>query len=167
MAQQAVEFASPQEALAVVRSAMSFLYATDATQLAADVQADALRELEQIDAVKTAVRASILGAFTSAQGHVRDADYSPRTWLMHKTRVSAGAAAGHVGWARRVAAHPEVGRALAAGELSESYGRTIAKWTGRLPEDCRPAADAILLAAARSGMDLRDLAELAAEIYAR
>ena len=167
MAGAAPTFSSAQEALAVVRSAMSFLYAVDATLMAADTQADALREREQIDAIKTAARASILGAFTSAQGHLSDADYSPRAWLMHKTRVSAGAAAGHVGWARRVAAHPEVGRALAAGELSESYGRTIARWTDKLPLDCRLAADAILLGAARSGMDLRDLAELAAEIYAR
>ena len=57
--------------------------------------------------------------------------------------------------------------ALAAGKLSESYGRTICQWTDKLPEDCRPAADAILLAAAEAGMDLRDLAGLAAEIYER
>ena len=56
---------------------------------------------------------------------------------------------------------------LAAGELSESYARTICTWTDKLPEDCRPDADAILLAAAGAGMDLRDLAALAAEIYAR
>jgi hypothetical protein len=57
--------------------------------------------------------------------------------------------------------------ALAAGELSESYGRTICQWTDRLPEDCREAADAILLSAATAGMDLRDLAGLAAEMYER
>ena len=56
---------------------------------------------------------------------------------------------------------------LAAGELSESYARTVCTWTDKLPEDCRPDADAILLAAAGAGMDLRDLAALAAEIYAR
>ena len=48
------------------------------------------------------------------------------------------------------------------------------RWPGRsapgpagLPEDCRPAADAILLSAATAGMELRDLAGLAAEIYER
>ena len=51
--------------------------------------------------------------------------------------------------------------------MSESVARTICAWTDRLPEDCRPAADAILLTAARAGADLRGLAELAAEIYAR
>ena len=71
------------------------------------------------------------------------------------------------GWVRRAAAHPRVAEALAAGEMSESYARTICQWTDKLPEDCRDAADAILAAAARAGVDLRDLAELAAEIYAR
>jgi hypothetical protein len=45
--------------------------------------------------------------------------------------------------------------------------RTICKWTDKLPEDCRPAADAILILAAKTGADLRGLAELAAEIYSR
>ena len=56
---------------------------------------------------------------------------------------------------------------LAAGEMSESYARTICGWTDKLPEECRADADAILVAAAAAGMDLRDLAALAAEIYAR
>ena len=56
---------------------------------------------------------------------------------------------------------------LAAGEMSESYARTICGWTDKLPQDCRADADAILLAAAGAGMDLRDLTALAAEIYAR
>ena len=40
-------------------------------------------------------------------------------------------------------------------------------WTDRLPEDCRDNADAILVSAAQMGMDLPDLAALAAEIEAR
>jgi hypothetical protein len=57
--------------------------------------------------------------------------------------------------------------ALAAGEMSESYARTLCGWTGKLPEDCRDTADEILAAAAGQGMDLRDLATLAAEIQSR
>jgi Domain of unknown function (DUF222) len=57
--------------------------------------------------------------------------------------------------------------ALATGDLTESHGRTICRWTDKLPKDCRPAADAILLSAAGAGMDLRDLAGLAAEMYER
>src|SRR5208337_44974 len=37
----------------------------------------------------------------------------------------------------------------------------------KLPEDCRDAADTILVGAAKSGMDLRGLAELAGEMDAR
>jgi hypothetical protein len=73
----------------------------------------------------------------------------------------------HTAWAKRTTTHPRVVAALATGELSESYGRTICQWTDKLPGDCREAADAILLSAAQAGMDLRDLAGLAAEIYER
>ena len=166
MAQQVPVFASPAEALEIARSAMRFVY-DGADRMTADSQAETLRQLEQLCAVQTAARAAVLGGFAAGQGYLGDADYSARAWLMHRTRVSTGAAAGYVGWSRRVAAHPQVGAALAAELISESYARTIAKWTDKLPEDCRPAADAILLAAAKSGMDLRDLAELAAEIHAR
>jgi hypothetical protein len=82
--------------------------------------------------------------------------------------VPRGAASGHLGWVRRAAAHPQVAAALAEGHiLSESVARKICQWTDKLPEDCRLAADAILIVAAKSGADLRSLAELAAEIYAR
>ena len=51
--------------------------------------------------------------------------------------------------------------------MTESCARTLCGWTGKLPDDCRDTADAILAAAARQGMDLRDLATLAAEIQSR
>ena len=43
----------------------------------------------------------------------------------------------------------------------------ICCWTGRLPADCRQAADEILLGAAAAGMELPELAALAAEILDR
>ncbi len=51
--------------------------------------------------------------------------------------------------------------------MSESYARTICQWSDKSAGDCRPAADAILIAAAKAGAALADLAGLAAEIYAR
>ena len=42
----------------------------------------------------------------------------------------------------RTMTHPRVMAALATEDLSECYGRAICQWTGKLPEDCRPAADA-------------------------
>ena len=118
-------------------------------------------------AISTAARASILAAFTSGQGYAADADYSPRAWLINRTRITKGAAVAYTAWARRAAAHPQVAQALAGGEISESFARTICLWTDKLPEDCRQAADAILLTAAKAGADLRDLTGLAGEIYAR
>ena len=157
--------ASTAQALGMLESAMGYLSAADATAMAAQTQAQCLQALERVTAMGTAARASVLAAFTSGQGYSADADYSPRAWLIHKTRITKGAAVGHTAWARRTVAHPQVVAALAGGEMSESFGRTICQWTDRLPENCRPAADAILVTAARAGMDLRDLAALAAEIY--
>ena len=157
--------ASTAQALGMLESAMGYLSAADATAMAAQTQAQCLQALERVTAMGTAARASVLAAFTSGQGYSADADYSPRAWLIHKTRITKGAAVGHTAWARRTVAHPQIVAALAGGEMSESFGRTVCQWTDRLPENCRPAADAILVTAARAGMDLRDLAALAAEIY--
>ena len=151
----------------MLRASLAFLAAADATQLTAEEQARCLRELEQATSVLTAARAFMLGAFTAGQGYAADADYSPRAWLIHKTGVTRGAAAGYTAWVKRAQAHPQIASALAAGQVSESFGRTIGTWTGKLPQDCREAADEILLAAAAAGMGLRDLAGLFAEIYER
>jgi hypothetical protein len=51
--------------------------------------------------------------------------------------------------------------------VSESIARTVCEWTGKLPKDCRDAADAILITAARAGATLADLAGLAGQIYAK
>jgi len=160
--------ASAAQALEMVRAGLGFLAKADATAMAAEVQAQCLLALEQADAIGTAARASILGAFTAGRGYAADADYSPRAWLIHKTRVTRGAAAGHTAWARRAQAHPRVAAALAEGHVvSESFAREICRWTDKLPEACRDTADAILVGAARSGMDLPGLAGLAAEMIAR
>jgi hypothetical protein len=159
--------ASARDALDMVRAGLGYLAAADATQLPAETQAQVLRELEQDEAVLTAARAWSLAAFTAAQGHCGDGDYSPRAWLMHQTGITRGAAAAHTAWAGRAAGHRLVLAAMAAGQISESYARAICAWTDKLPEDSREAADEILLAAAAAGMGLRDLAELAGEMYQR
>ena len=130
--------ASADEALDMVRAGLSYLAAADPTGLAAQAQAECLQTLEQADAIATAARAGILAAFTAGQGYSADADYSPASWLIHRTGITKGAARGHLGWARRAAAHPQVVAALAEGTvLTESMARTICGWTGKLPESCR------------------------------
>jgi Domain of unknown function (DUF222) len=160
--------ASTAEAMDMVLTGLSYLAAADPTALAAQAQAECLQGLEQADAMSTAVRAWFLAAFTAGQGHAADADCSPISWLIHRTRITKGAARGHMGWSRRADTHPQVVMALAEGTvLTESMGRIICAWTGKLPADCRQAADEILIAAARAGARKEELAALAAEIYAR
>ena len=152
----------------MVLAGLRYLAAADPTALAAQAQAECLRSLEQADAITAAARARILAAFTAGHGYADDADYSPTSWLIHRTKVTKGAARGHLGWARRAAAHPQVVAALAEGTvLTESMARTICGWTDKLPANCQEAADEILVTAARAGARQDDLAGLAAEIYAR
>ena len=98
----------------------------DPTALAAAAQARCLEALEQGDAISIAARARILAAFTAGQGYSADADYSPTSWLVHRTGITKGAARGHVGWARRTLTHPAVIAALAEGTVvSESVAWLI------------------------------------------
>src|SRR5579859_7826049 len=160
-------FASPAEAAEAVRGALGYLAALDPAQLPTGELARLLQILEQAHALETAARARGLRAFTAAQGYHEDGDYGARSWLINRTGVTRGAATAHLSWARRAGAHARVIAALATEEISESVARTVCDWTGQLPEDCQDSADAILIAAARSGASLADLARLAAEIYAR
>jgi hypothetical protein len=102
--------------------------------MSAQAQAEALQMMERANAIVTAARASVLSAFTSGQGYSADADYSPRAWLIHKTRVTKVVAVAHTAWAKRMVTHPRVVAALAAEDLSESYGRTICQWTDNCPK---------------------------------
>ena len=117
------------------------------------------------NAISTAARASFLSAFTAGQGYAADADYSATAWLMHRTGITRGAAVGNITWAKRTGTHPKVVAALAAGELSESYGRVICGWTDRLPEKFREESDELLVKAAAAGLGLADLSALFAEMY--
>ena len=151
----------------MLRTVMGYLFAADHAAMAAEAQAECLLALEEMNAVGTATRAKVLSAFTATRGYSADGDYSPRSWLIHRARITKGAATAHLAWVRRASAHPQVISALADRDISESYARKICEWSDKLPPDCRDAADAILVAAAKAGADLTDLVQLAAEMYAR
>ena len=127
--------ASTGEALAMVRAGLGYLADCDAGSLGTAAQADALIGLEAAEAQHTAARARILAAFTAQQGYEADGYYGPGSWLRAITRVTKGAAAAAAGWARRLAAHPVIAAALAAGQLPASLARLICDWTDKLPED--------------------------------
>ena len=159
--------ANAREALEMVRAGLGYLAAADAARLPAATQAECLAELEQTGAVATAARASFLSSFTAGQGYADDGDYGAVSWLMHRTGITRGAAVGHAAWARRVTTHPRVVAALAAEQVTESVGRLICLWTGKLPEKFRDESDKLLVAAAAGGLGLAELASLAAEMYVR
>jgi Domain of unknown function (DUF222)/HNH endonuclease len=156
-----------EAALAMLDRALDELNAADLGALPAAVQAEALRGLERAEAKHTAARTSMLAAFTARSGYADDGQGSARQWLRWQTRVTRGAAAASMAWLKRLAAHPQVGQALAAGEISRSWAREFCDWNDRLPADRRDDADAILLAAARAGVDLPGLMGLAWEMYLR
>jgi hypothetical protein len=167
MCDQAGSPATVGQALAMLDRALDHLTATDAASLPATVQADTLRALERAESKHTAARARVLAAFAGQAAYQDDGQGSARTWLRWQTRISNGAAAGAVGWARRITAHPVIGERLAAGEMSQSWARQICAWTDKLPWAQRDDADQILAAAARGGVDLDELGGLAREMYER
>src|ERR1051326_140410 len=125
--------ASADEAMAMVHAGFAYLATADATAMSAEERARCLRAMEQADSVATAARTSVLGAFAAGQDYADDGDYSPCSWLIHRTKVTKGAAVGRTAWVRRGAGHPLVLAALAARGVSESYAREICWWTDKLP----------------------------------
>ena len=161
------ESATPAAALAMLESALDCLNGADMASLPAAAQAECLRVLERAGAKHTAARASVLAAFTAQSGFEEDGQRCARSWLKWQTQVTGGAAGGAVGWAKRLAAHPAVRRALAAGTVSASWAREICAWSDLLPATQREAADEILLTAAEGGAALADMAALAQEMRRR
>jgi hypothetical protein len=157
---------SADEALAMAMAGFGWLAGADMAGMPAAVRAGCLRELERVRSVQTAAHAAVLSAFDYDGCYTDDGQGTSRTWLRWQTQVTPGAAAGAVGWMRRLRAHPAVHDALRAGTISESWARQVCEWTDLLPESARPDADAILLAAATKGAELGDLAALVEQMRA-
>jgi hypothetical protein len=155
---------SVAEAVDMAMASLRWLATADLTEARSEVQADCLRGLERVRSVYTAAHATVLGAFDSGFGYEADGQRSARGWLRWQTQVTRGAAAGSLGWMRRLRAHPEIAEALARGSISESWAREICDLTDKLPEHARSKADRILLSAAGTGAELADLFALAEEI---
>ena len=129
------------------------------------MQADCLRALAVAESQQVAAHARALAAFSVPGGGLAgDGHRSPRMWLTWQTQATRRAAAAHVSWMRRLADHPVIAAALADGQVSVSWARQITEWTSRLPEDVRGDADLRLLDAARLGVDLPGLADIAEDL---
>jgi hypothetical protein len=162
--QRPAEPATVADAAAMAEAGLAFLATADSASLTTAEQADCLRALSRAESRHTAARARVLYAFTAQAGYEDDGHGSARTWLKWQTQASGGAVYAAVQSMQRLAAHPAIADALAAGEISASWARQIYEWTDLLPEDARPGADAILLAAAEGGVALKDLEGLAEEM---
>ena len=159
--------ADAAEALATVRAGLAFLATVDAAGLTPAERADLLRGLCQAESQHLAARSAVLAGFDRAGDYTGDAQASAKSWLRWQARVTRPAAGAAVAWMRRLAAHPRIGAALAAGQVSPSWARHLADWTDALPGDARDRADKILLDAAAGGADLPGLAGLAEELRRR
>ena len=124
---------STAQALAMVRAGLGYLTSCDAAGLETAAQAEVLIGLEQAEAQHTVAQAKFLFTFGAQQGHQADGQFGPAAWLRAFTKITRGASAGALAWARRVAAHPVIADALAAGQLSVSWAKALCEWTDQLP----------------------------------
>jgi Domain of unknown function (DUF222) len=160
--------ASASEALGMLESAMGFLAGLDAADMPAEALAECLRGLEHADAVGAAARGQFLAAFDVKDGHLCDGQRTTRTWLVHTTRVTRGQAAEHKAVQALAQGHAPLLAGLRHGDvITKSVALQLATWTSGIPGEFRAQAEEILIAAARAGAGLRELAAICAEIRYR
>ncbi len=157
--------ASASEALGMLESAMGFLADLDAADMSAEVVAECLQGMERADAVGAAARGRFLAAFDTAGGYLGDGQRATRTWLVHSTRVTRVQAAEHTAVQALAQSHRPLLAGLRHGDvLTKSMALQLAKWTAAIPDEYRSQAEEIVVAAARAGAGLRELAAICAEI---
>ena len=155
------------EAVGMLESAMGFLADADAAGMPAEALAECLRGLERVDAVGAVARGRFLAAFDAKDGHLGDGQRTTRTWLVHSTRVTKGQAAEHKAVQALAEGHGPLLAGLREQVVTTSVALQLAKWTGAIPDEYRAQAEEILIAAARVGAGLRELAAICAEIRYR
>jgi len=132
--------------------------------MAAEAVAECLRGMEPADAVQAAARGRLLAAFDTKDGSVDDGQRTSRAWLVHTTRVTRGQAAEHKAVQALAQAHRPLLAGLRDRAVTKSVALQLAKWTAGIPGEYRAQAEEILVAAARAGAGLRELAAICAEI---
>jgi len=160
--------ANAAEALGMLECAGGFLADMDVVGLPAEAVAECLRGLERADAVGAAARGRLLAEFDTQDGSVLDGQRTTRTWLVHATRVTRGQAAEHKGVQALAQGHGPLLAGLREGHvITKSVALQLAKWTAAIPDEYRAQAEQIVVAAARAGAGLRELAAICAEIRYR
>ena len=155
------------EALAMWRSSAGFLADLDAAQLPAEVLATCVREMEQADAVGAVAWARLLAALDAKDGYLADGQRTLRAWLVNVVRVTRGQAGQYKAMQSLARDHEPLLAGLRTRAVTKSVALQLAQWTRVIPAEFRGQAEAILVAAARAGADLRALAQICAEIRSR
>jgi hypothetical protein len=157
--------ASAGEALDMLESLSAVLARADLAQVPDEVVARGLRVLERADAVQAAVRGRLLAVFDARDLHLADGQRSTRAWLVHSLGVTRGQAAEHKAVQALATDHGPLLAGLAGGHVrTTSVALQLAKWTRPIPAEFRAQAEEIVVAAARAGAGLRELAAICAEI---
>ncbi len=152
---------SAAEALRMGHAALDYLN-SQAAEFGGEACGPVLAALGQIQAKFTAAHAAFLRRFDTAGAHDGDGYGTTRSWLAAMTQMTGPDARAAVGEMRRLAGHPAIGGALAAGAVSRSYALAITALAGKLPAAMRTVTGQILLDAAIAGAALDDLKILAA-----
>ena len=155
------------QALAVMGAALDYLHDPGVAGLEAASLGGVLETLGGLSGKFAAVRAGVLARFDASGAHDADGYGSSVAWLAARGRITRRAASAQVRQARQLRDHPELRKALASQEISESWAEQIAEWTRKLPAEWRAETDRILLDAAAAGADFADLAVLAQAVYER
>jgi hypothetical protein len=159
-------FASVADALRVGRALGAYLNSPPARDLEAPARGEALEALGAITSLLGAARNGLLRRFDAGYDHDADGYASSAAWLAAKNHLGRKDAKAAVRQMRLLARHPLLDAATATGELTISWAREIAAWTGRIDhEELQGEADKILVEAATAGADLDDLKLIAQAAY--
>jgi hypothetical protein len=159
-------FGSVAEALRAGGAVADYLTSPAAAGLDGAGCGEALIAIGRMQSRLAAAQAAFLARFDAASAHDADGYATSAAWLAAKTRLSRKDAKAAVRQVRLLGGHPLLDDATGTGDLSRSWAREIAAWTGRLPAgELREQADRILLDAAAAGADLDDLRIIAQAAY--
>jgi Domain of unknown function (DUF222) len=152
---------SVAEAMRMAAAVAEFLNSPAAADADGSACGEVLVALAAVRDKLAAANAAFLRRFDAADAHDADAHRTSASWLATRCRMTMPAARAQVRQMRVFSSRPVLHGALAAGDLSESWARSVAEWTRELPQEMREQVDKILIAAAAAGADLRDLATIA------
>jgi hypothetical protein len=161
------DFGSVAEALRAGIAVADYLNSSDAAVLEPAALGEALVSLGEIQSKLAVAHADLLFRFDAHDGHDADGYGSSSAWLAAMGRLSKRDAKAAVRRMRVIAGHPLLARGMAAGEISDSWGREIVCWLKKLPEELRGGTEEVLAEAAAAGASLEDLATIVAHALAQ